>query len=187
MKRHPFEVPLLGLTFLSLLAIFCCGQELPTYTIVAPSKLRPNADYHVSVAVHNLQDHVDVDISIQGLESESGVFNSVSKTVILNSDETRILNFEIEEWASGSYKLNVVGKGGLNFRNETSVTYEAKSYSVFIQTDKAIYKPGQLVQFRAIIVNPNLLPSVTGAISIHINVSRLNHLFPSVHACLFKG
>lgn len=166
MKRHPFEVLLL-----TILVQLCNGQEIPTYTIVAPSKLRPNADYHVSVSVHNVPDHVDVDISIQGLESESGVFNSVSKTIIINTDETRILKFEIGEWASGSYKVNVVGKGGLNFRNETSITYEAKSYSVFIQTDKAIYKPGQLVQFRAIIVNPNLLPSVTGAINIHVNVS----------------
>lgn len=32
----------------------------------------------------------------------------------------------------------------MSFRNQTVLTYEHKSYSVFIQTDKAIYKPGQL-------------------------------------------
>ena len=69
-------------------------------------------------------------------------------------------------------------KEGLNFRNETTITYEAKSYSVFIQTDKAIYKPGQLVHLRAIVVNPSLLPSVTGSINIHVVVSHL--IFESV-------
>lgn len=159
----------------------------PTYTIIAPAKLRPNADYHVSVSVHNVNDHVDVDISIQGQDQESGNFNSVSKTVIVNSDETRILNFEIGEWGPGIYRLNVVGKGALSFRNETTISFEAKSYSVFIQTDKAIYKPGQLVQFRAIVVNPSLLPSVTGAINIYVNVSNQYSYLTSIHHILLTS
>jgi CD109 antigen len=157
-------------------------SSLPTYTILAPSKLRPNADYHVSVSLHNIQSHVDVDIAILGQESDSGKFNTISKTVTLNSDDTRILKFEIGEWASGNYRITVVGKGDIDFRNESSINYEAKSYSVFIQTDKAIYKAGQLVQFRAIVVDPSLIPSVTGAIDIHVNVS---YQIGSIHSILF--
>ena len=111
-----------------------------------------------------------MDILIQGTEAASGRVNQVSKTILINSQETRILNFEIGEWAAGSYKLLVVGRGSLDFRNESAVTFEAKFHSCFIQTDKAIYKPGQLVQFRAIIVDPSLLPSVTGAIDIYVKV-----------------
>ena len=44
---------------------------------------------------------------------------------------------------SGSYKLHVQGTGGLHFQNETDLTFESKSISIFIQTDKAMYKPGQ--------------------------------------------
>lgn len=41
--------------------------------------------------------------------------------------------------------VQVNGKGGsLTFSNETSIDYEAKSISIFIQTDKAMYKPGQI-------------------------------------------
>lgn len=44
----------------------------------------------------------------------------------------------------GSYKLKVQGTGhGLHFTNETDLAFESKSISVFIQTDKAMYKPGQ--------------------------------------------
>lgn len=174
---------ILRLVFTTLLVLVVSsvyGQDQqspkPTYTIIAPSKLRPNSDYHISVSLHNTPQHVDVDISLQGQESDSGRFNSISKTVLLNSEETRILNLEIGEWGPGTYKLSVVGSGGIEFRNESTITYEAKSYSVFIQTDKAIYKPGQLVQFRAIVVNPSLIPSVTGGIDIYINVS-INYSF----------
>lgn len=43
----------------------------------------------------------------------------------------------------GAYKLKVQGTHGLKFTNEADLDYEAKSVSIFIQTDKAIYKPGQ--------------------------------------------
>ena len=43
----------------------------------------------------------------------------------------------------GPYSLRVTGSGGLTFRNETSLKVDQKCVSVFIQTDKGIYKPGQ--------------------------------------------
>ena len=43
-----------------------------------------------------------------------------------------------------------------------------KGYSVFIQTDKAIYRPGNEVQFRAVVLSPQLKPSVTGGIDVKI-------------------
>ena len=71
--------------------------------------------------------------------------------------------------------MTVVGvhastKGSMNFVNTTQLEYVDKSYSVFIQTDRAVYKPGDLIYFRVIIVNPELRPSVTGAIDVHILV-----------------
>lgn len=49
---------------------------------------------------------------------------------------------------SGSYMVHMEGTGtGLTFSNETSIDYEAKSISIFIQTDKAMYKPGQIGKF----------------------------------------
>jgi CD109 antigen len=140
--------------------------------VVAPAKLRPHSEYHVSVSLYDSPNPVEVEITVSG-PSQSGTFNSASKTVVVNNAETRILNLDIGEWSNGNYKLIVNGRGGFEFKNETSLEFEQKSISVFIQTDKAIYKPSQLVQFRAIIVNPLLKPAVAGAIDIYIKVSYL--------------
>ncbi|XP_022254709.1 CD109 antigen-like isoform X2 [Limulus polyphemus] len=144
-----------------------------TYTIVAPAKLRPNLEYHVSVSVHDVKSPVEVTVAVAG-PADNGNFNTVNSVVTLNSRETQILNFQIGEWGPGKYNLTVSGTGGLTFRNETALEYEHKSYSVFIQTDKAIYKPNELVQYRVIVVNPFLIPSVTGAIDIHITDGKGN-------------
>ncbi|CAG2101909.1 unnamed protein product [Medioppia subpectinata] len=62
------------------------------------------------------------------------------------------------------------------FINEVTLTYEAKSVSVFIQTDKAMYKPGQKVQFRAVVVNPSLIPKNNISIDIHIKDGNGNRI-----------
>lgn len=44
---------------------------------------------------------------------------------------------------ASDYALSVNGQGGLTFSNYTKLKYNKKSSSILIQTDKAIYKPGQ--------------------------------------------
>ncbi|KAJ6220697.1 hypothetical protein RDWZM_006509 [Blomia tropicalis] len=157
-----------------LLISFDTIQTSPTYTIVAPSKIRPNSDYHVSIQLSNATKSSDFEVELSG-PSNDGTFNRVSKSVQVNPVESRILNLEIGEWSKGNYKLIVKGHSDeLDFSNETVIGYEPKSYSIFVQTDKAIYKPGQIVKFRAIIVNPNLIPTVPGSLDIYIKDSKDN-------------
>lgn len=75
--------------------------------------------------------------------------------------------------SSGSYLLTVRGSGGINFENSTELEYMHKSYSVFIQTDKAIYKPGHVVRFRVLVLNPTLRPVSTAFLDIHFTVKNL--------------
>ena len=43
----------LGLALLTF-AASALGQQLPAYTVIAPSIVRPNSDYLVAVSVHNI-------------------------------------------------------------------------------------------------------------------------------------
>ena len=54
----------------------------------------------------------------------------------------------------------------ISFLESTSLKYKNKGYSVFIQTDKAVYRPGNTVQFRTVVLSPQLKPSVTGGIDV---------------------
>lgn len=83
---------------------------------------------------------------------------------------------QIPDLGSGQYRLTARGQGGVNFENGTDLQYVHKSYSVFVQTDKAIYKPGHTVQFRVLALNANLKPSVTQPLDIFISVCLTFHL-----------
>lgn len=74
--------------------------------------------------------------------------------------------------SSDDYNLQVKGysDGQLLFSNHTVLSFEQKSFSVFIQTDKSVYKPGQEVKIRIVTLHPDLKPYNT-PVNIYIRVS----------------
>lgn len=138
-----------------------------TYSVVGGRVLRPNRDYHVVVSTHGTEDPVQVNVEVGGKQDAGGVILN-RQIADLQPDSTQVLKFQIGDIGPGLYNLTVSGSGGLSFTNTTALEYVHKSYSVFIQTDKSIYKPGDVLQFRVIVVNPHLRPSVTGAIDVFI-------------------
>ncbi|XP_037284570.2 CD109 antigen isoform X1 [Rhipicephalus microplus] len=167
----------MGVVVFILLAFvpFAVCQSGGVYTIVAPQTLRPNLKYHVSASLSQSRLPVDMLVTVSG-RADNGNFNVINKRATLQDRETQVLSFEIGDWGPGKYKITAEGSGGLNFRNETDLTYEHKSYSVFMQTDKAVYKPGQKVLFRVIVVDPYLLPTVTGAMDVFIADAKGNRI-----------
>lgn len=144
-----------------------------TYTLIAPVKLRANSNYHVSISLHptsNESIYFDLKVSISG----DNQYHTANASTTLRPGETRILSFEIGSWKKGNQcQLTLLGKGkDITIRNKADLEFEPKSCSVFIQTDKAIYKPGQTILFRLIVVNSALLPASTGTtFDIYILVS----------------
>ncbi|XP_016415433.1 CD109 antigen-like [Sinocyclocheilus rhinocerous] len=67
------------------------------------------------------------------------------------------------------YQLDVKGFVGTNqvFSNSTTMVFSPKCMSVFIQTDKNNYQPGQTVKFRVVLVTPEGNPH-KGQINIFI-------------------
>uniref|UniRef100_A0A8C3K373 CD109 antigen n=1 Tax=Calidris pygmaea TaxID=425635 RepID=A0A8C3K373_9CHAR len=141
----------------------CCAG-VPTFLVAVPWNIRPGANLSVGVAL--LPDSpgnklfvkpasVDVWVSFYKL-SDSAVF------LLFSSDSfgTLVLPALPLTSAAGNYELLVEGHadGRRVFSNRTSLMYMSKSISVFIQTDKSMYKPGQDVMFRIVTVYPDLKP-----------------------------
>uniref|UniRef100_A0A8C3LV83 CD109 antigen n=1 Tax=Chrysolophus pictus TaxID=9089 RepID=A0A8C3LV83_CHRPC len=127
---------------------------VPTFLVAAPWNIRPGASVTVGVAL------------LPGSPAQVAV-----RGALLRDNQTvlsRELVFERGRGltplplgsASGTYELLVEGHadGQRVFSNRTSLIYTAKSISVFIQTDKSTYKPGQDVMFRIVTVYPDLKP-----------------------------
>lgn len=129
-------------------------------TVIAPKFLRPLSDYHVLVSLASSQVPATIDIQLTGAR-DSNREQSEAKSVLINSGETQTVKFSIGNWPPAEYTLSAIAQAvdrSWNFSQDATLVYKAKSYSAFIQTDKAIYKPGQTVNFRAIFLMQNLTP-----------------------------
>nr|XP_018897644.1 PREDICTED: CD109 antigen-like isoform X2 [Bemisia tabaci] len=167
-------LPVAGLLVL-LVALSEAQYNQGFYSVIAPKVLRPNTEYHVAVSVEDASQPTSVIVQVGGKQDSGGTFRT-SEYVTLAPYASQIVKLEIGDVGPGLYNLTVQGSGGLSFENTTELEYVHKSYSVFIQTDKAIYKPGHKVQFRVIVLNSHLKPVVTGALDIFITDGKGNRV-----------
>lgn len=97
-----------------------------------------------------------------------------TKDVTLEPHSTQLLQFIVGDLAPGPYRIIAEGLRGLHFRNETLINLHLKNTTVLVQTDKAIYKPGDMVRFRVLILDSNMRPSsIRGAANVWIAVNIL--------------
>ena len=107
-------------------------------------------------------------ISIEGLS-----FNA-SSDVQLHARETKLIDFYPSKLVHGEYKIIAEGIKGLIFRNESRLLIDSEAGpNIYIQTDKAIYKPLDLIQFRIVILDEHTRPlKLSEPIRVYIAVSK---------------
>lgn len=124
------------------------------YSIVAPEVVRPNSEYHVAVSLHESSTPCEIRVGIEGIANRYANFREAS----LQPYTSQLLRFSTGYMEPGQYKLNAEGLSGIDFRNEKPLSLVLKNASIFVQTDKAIYKPGDVVQFRILVLDLNMKP-----------------------------
>ncbi|NXB74960.1 CD109 protein, partial [Donacobius atricapilla] len=127
----------------------------PTFLVAAPWNIRPGANLTVGVAL--LPDS-PAQVTVKG-EVIRDNETILSGEMVFEKESLFLFKLPLNS-ASGNYELLVEGHAGGRriFSNRTSLMYMSKSTSVFIQTDKSMYKPGQDVLFRIVTVYPDLKP-----------------------------
>ncbi|XP_069052824.1 CD109 antigen [Lepisosteus oculatus] len=133
----------------------------PSYLITAPRFLRPAVPSTLTVALlRSPPDFVKIMAEIL-----SGNFSLVKSEATFKGGSIGILEIpsvpkeKLKDKAG--YQLVVSGyvQNKLVFTNKTELEFNPKSFSIFIQTDRPKYKPGQSVKIRAVSVYPDLKPS----------------------------
>ncbi|XP_053399009.1 CD109 antigen-like isoform X3 [Mercenaria mercenaria] len=148
-----------------LAAVSAVALADDSYVVLTPSSFRGGIPLSVSVNILKATAPVSVTATLVN-EGKKTTVASVTGSFTQGTPGTLQLQVA-DDVHAGSYKLHVAGTGGATFKNETTISFESKSISLFIQTDKAMYKPGQTVNFRAFAVFPNLTV-YTGPMDIDI-------------------
>lgn len=88
---------------------------------------------------------------------------------------------------AGDYKLDVKSLTGESFQKSVDLDLNTKKHSVFVQTDKSIYKPGDKVQFRILVLDANTKPFPASEIKLHITDGGQNRVKQFSNVKLVKG
>ncbi|XP_070074006.1 CD109 antigen isoform X2 [Drosophila takahashii] len=124
------------------------------YSVVAPRTIRSLNPFDVSVTVHNAPGPSQISVSL------SGPSFSRRKDVNVQPMSSQTVKFDIPKLTNGDYRLNVEGTGGIVFQNSTKLDFAEDKNMIYIQSDKATYKPGDLVQYRVLFLNKHTQPAV---------------------------
>lgn len=158
-------------------SIFTCRN----YAIVGSKIIRPNSDYHVAVSLFDVLLPWEIRVAIEG---DNNGYNN-HRDIIVHPYTSQLVHFNTGDMPPGEYKLNCKGLAGTDFHQQKSLEFQTKNTSIFVQSDKAIYKPGDTIRFRVLVVDMNLKPlSNQGGINIFITVSVS---FSSVFEFFFKS
>ncbi|XP_065072649.1 thioester-containing protein 1 allele S3-like isoform X6 [Ochlerotatus camptorhynchus] len=174
----------LSLTVILSVLVLGCSSE-GYYSVIGSKLLRPNSEYHVSVSNLDVREPVRFRITLNN--TQTGV-PLASEDVSLGQGESRLIPFSIGDISDSEYSLIAEGLSGFTFKNESTLTFQSKSFSVFVQTDKAIYKPGDTVRFRVLVLDPNTKPlQKVDTVKVHITDGKNNRIKQWNDAKLVKG
>lgn len=105
------------------------------------------------MSVHHVDQPCQIKVGITGPS-----FNE-TKVVEVKNSEIKNVEFTVPELEKGDYNLTAEGVNCLdNFKNTTKLNYEKFDVYARIQTDKGLYKPGDVVNYRVIFLDKELKP-----------------------------
>ncbi|XP_054751982.2 C3 and PZP-like alpha-2-macroglobulin domain-containing protein 8 isoform X1 [Lytechinus pictus] len=146
---------------LSLLMLTCFSAVLSVlaeegYLVAYPLAFRPGVEEKLSVTIFDYNDSVLVEARIKW---RNKTLANIGETITGKGS----LIMKVPDYVTGKAVLEIcgncqIGSQGFNFKNSSEITVLEKSTSVFIQTDKPIYKPEQTVLINLFTTGPDLRP-----------------------------
>ncbi|KAG4077250.1 hypothetical protein HA402_009879 [Bradysia odoriphaga] len=141
---------------LILLIVVQASEKTQTglYTIIGSQQLSYHRPYYVSVSVHNTTEPAIVRLKLVHESNETET--EIVREVTVQPWTTELVEFETSTLVSkpnSFYRLIADGIDKIDFHNETDLTLSEKYFSFLVQTDKALYKPGDLVRFRVVVID----------------------------------
>uniref|UniRef100_A0A4Y0BEL0 TEP1-F n=1 Tax=Anopheles funestus TaxID=62324 RepID=A0A4Y0BEL0_ANOFN len=128
--------------------------------VVGPKFIRANQNY--TVVVSNFLPHlskVELMMRLEGEPDDGSTILNVTEIIEVWRRTTKDITFNLpEDLSAGNYRIIIDGQRGFSFHKEVELVYLSKTVSGLIQIDKPVFKPGDTVQFRVIVLDAELKP-----------------------------
>uniref|UniRef100_A0A182NVA1 TEP1-F n=1 Tax=Anopheles dirus TaxID=7168 RepID=A0A182NVA1_9DIPT len=146
-----------------VLAITVCHGIL----IVGPKFI--TAGQNFSLVISNFgPESRDVTFKINGVAADGKNILSLSKPAKVAATSNAAISITLPTTLpAGSYNFAIDGQNGFKFHQAVELVHVGNTLSALIQLSKPVFKPGDTVQFRAIVLNRELRPPAE-AKSAHI-------------------
>lgn len=131
------------------------------YTIIAPFNFRANDDYTFSLTVHDLESKFDEEVIVRASIEDQHTNHldkvNIHRCITVNPNVTEMISIPVGDLPVGrKYKFVVKGISGTNMEHHAELHFQTQRRMVFIQTDKALYKPNDCVKFRVLVFDLEL-------------------------------
>ncbi|XP_076081497.1 CD109 antigen-like isoform X1 [Mytilus galloprovincialis] len=128
-----------------IVTLLSVGHAKSSYLILAPRQVQPGVNFDISVTILNASSDVTVKAKLVTTINSSFISQTLGT---FKRGSTNQLSLHVPDFLEQACKLIITGTGGLSFKEETYISYRNRTVSLFIQTDKGIYKAGQTINFR---------------------------------------
>lgn len=141
--------------------LLCCAllielAQSQGLSLIGPKKIRPYSNYTI-VLSNTLTRNVQLQAVLEQ-QGESGEFTQ-SKSLALPRRTVRQINFDVGNISNGDFLLVVrSNENSFSFEQRVDLEYEPKTMSLFLQTDKPVYNPGDMLKFRVVAVDVDARP-----------------------------
>ncbi|XP_055954903.1 CD109 antigen [Patella vulgata] len=156
------------------------GATRNTYLITAPSVIVRGEEYNVGVHILNASAPVQVraqivEIVYNGTKQTRNVRNGNRQMFKQGVPGSLTLKLPRNAVAARTYRLKIRATKGLQLEMEQNIRVHNQQVSTLVQTDKAMYKGRQTVQFRVLTIFPDLKP-YKGKLNIDVIDARGNRV-----------
>lgn len=154
--------------------VLCCGLFIELcqsqgLSVIGPKLIRPFTPYTVAFA-NSLSRDARLEVVLEGPIDGTPALNGAAKLVV-SRRTGKSHSFEVGQIPNGEYRLSIKSLStDFSFNEEIDLIYDAKTESLFVQLDKPVYKPGDMLRFRVVVVDVDTRP-VTNIKTVQVKLT----------------
>ncbi|CAG9810736.1 unnamed protein product [Chironomus riparius] len=143
-----------------------CGED-GFFTVVGSNLLKYQKSYRVSVAYQGYKDDKILQIGVKNTDKNTVKYENL-QNVTLSGEGVQNVDFDLKSQTEGDYVIEVKSVTGDKFESFKKLHMNTKRFSVFIQTDKSVYKPKDNVKFRIMVLDAETRPFEFESIDVYV-------------------